>query len=139
MRLAVTSATQPFANRMRALAMSISSVNTGAPIASIEAIGERTMCSIRSMSWIMRSSTTETSVPRGLNGASRFDSMKRGLDNSLATARITGLKRSRWPTCSTQRRSAAIAMSSRASSAVAVIGFSTRTWTPACRKSHATG
>ena len=78
MRLAVTSATQPFAKRMRAFAMSISSVNTGAPIASIDAIGERTMCSIRSMSWIMRSSTTLTSVPRGLNGASRFDSMKRG-------------------------------------------------------------
>ena len=60
-------------------------VNTGAPIASIDSIGECTMCSMRSMSWIMRSRTTLTSVPRGLNGARRFDSMNRGATSSPAT------------------------------------------------------
>ncbi len=63
-REAVALATQPLAKRMRALAMSISAENTGVPTASMLTIGAPTMVCTMSMSWIMRSSTTFTSVPR---------------------------------------------------------------------------
>jgi hypothetical protein len=50
-----------------------------------------------SRSWIIRSRTTSTSVPRSTNGARRWHSMKRGRVITPASARIAGLKRSRWP------------------------------------------
>ena len=86
--------------------MSISLEKTLVPIASTDTTGERTMLKIRSMSWIIRSSTTSTSVPRCLNGASRADSMKRGTVRVGCTARTAALKRSRWPTCKTRLRAA---------------------------------
>src|SRR5262249_21932776 len=66
-RLAVTLAMQPLAKRSRALAMSTDGVSTGTPTASIARTGDGTMLRIRSRSWIMRSSTTSTSVPRSPN------------------------------------------------------------------------
>ena len=102
-REAVALATQPFAKRMRALAMSISSENTGVPTASMAAIGAPTMVCTMSMSWIMRSSTTFTSVPRSRYGASRWHSMKRGDFRYGSAARIAALKRSRCPTCRMRR------------------------------------
>src|ERR1017187_4000793 len=50
--------------RSRALAISISEENTGVPTASSEATGLPTIICTRSISWIIRSSTTLTSVPR---------------------------------------------------------------------------
>ena len=93
--------------------MSISLENTLVPMASIAVTGERTMLKIKSMSWIMRSSTTFTSVPRCLNGASRADSRKRGTVRMGCSACTAALKRSRWPTCSTRsaRRAASIRLS----------------------------
>ena len=56
------------------------------------------VCTI-SMSWIIRSSTTFTSVPRSRYGARRWHSMKRGDCRYGSAARIAALKRSRCPTC----------------------------------------
>ena len=70
-RLDVTFAIQPLAKLIRALAMSGLSVRTGTPTASTRCTGERTKLAIMSMSWIMRSNTTSTSVPRSTNGAKR--------------------------------------------------------------------
>ncbi len=50
------------------------------------------------MSWIIRSRITSTSVPRGVNGASRCDSMNRGSPSTSSSAISAALKRSRWPT-----------------------------------------
>ena len=57
------------------------------------------MLRITSRSWIMRSSTTSTSVPRSTKGARRWHSRNRGRVSRLDSSRIAGLKRSRWPTC----------------------------------------
>ena len=70
MRLAVRFATQPFANSIRALAMSGVSLITETPLAWIFFTSDFTTLRMISISWIMRSSTTGTSVPRGLNSAS---------------------------------------------------------------------
>ncbi len=75
MRLAVIVATAPLTKRMRALAMSSCAEATAAPTASTLSIGLSTSASTRSRSWIIRSRITETSVPRGLNGAMRVASM----------------------------------------------------------------
>ena len=50
MRLAVTLAMQPDANRSRALAMSYFGVSTGTPTASIEATSDRTSARMMSRS-----------------------------------------------------------------------------------------
>ena len=68
---------------------------TGVPTASMLDSGARTMLCTMSMSWIIRSSTTFTSVPRSRNGASRWHSMKRGARSTGSAAITTGLKRSR--------------------------------------------
>jgi hypothetical protein len=68
MRLALRLATQPFSNSMRALAMSSVFESTLTPTLSILRIGDFTSASTMPMSWIIRSSTTPTSVPRGLVG-----------------------------------------------------------------------
>ena len=126
MRLAVTLATQPPTKPMRALAMSMVSDSTEMPLAEIDSISRSTRCRIRSISWIIRSSTTLTSVARAVNGASRVDSMKRGPSSRSETPSSTLLKRSMWPTCSTSPPARASAISSAASSTVVVTGFSIR-------------
>ena len=85
------------------------------------------------MSWIMRSSTTATSAPRGVNGASRSLSMNRGRSTNGSAARIARLNRSTWPVCNTTPCACAAATSSSASSTVAAIGFSISTWRPRAR------
>ena len=75
MRLAVMLAMQPLANLIRALAMSSDGEITGAPAASRPIGGASTSDRIRSRSWTMRSRITFTSVPRGLYGAMRTESM----------------------------------------------------------------
>ena len=70
-RLAVTLAMHPLAKRSRAFAMSTEGVSTGTPTASTERSAEGTMVRMTSKSWIMRSETTSTSVPRSVKGASR--------------------------------------------------------------------
>ncbi len=137
-RLAETSATQPSANSMRALAMSTAGVSTGKPLARTAVISLRAKLRIRSMSWIMRSSTTFTSMPRGLKIASRSDSMNSGRVIWSRTARIAGLNRSRCPTWNIKPWRAASSTSSAASSTVRVTGFSTRMCTPASRHAFAT-
>jgi hypothetical protein len=56
---------------MRALAISSLFESTVTPTLSIFAIGDFTSASTIPMSWIIRSSTTPTSVPRGWYGARR--------------------------------------------------------------------
>lgn len=65
MRLALRLATQPFSNWIRALAMSSLFESTVTPTLSIFAIGDFTSSITMPMSWIIRSRTTPTSVPRG--------------------------------------------------------------------------
>ena len=97
-RLAVTLATQPPSKCSLALAMSSRPESTGTPTASTAASGAPTSSWIRSMSWIIRSSTTSTSVPRGWNGAMRCDSTNSGRSITSPSASTAALKRSRWPT-----------------------------------------
>ena len=88
MRLAVIVATQPFSNRTRALAISSNWLETAAPSASTLAIGLLTRLSTRSRSWIIRSRITETSVPRGLNGAMRVASIYSGRADAGGNGRV---------------------------------------------------
>ena len=81
-RLAVMLATAPLANFNRAFAMSTDDVNNGTPTAATSTTRSGMSVRIKSMSWIMRSSTTATSAPRGVNGASRSLSMNRGRSTS---------------------------------------------------------
>ena len=71
MRLALRFATQPFWNWIRALAISSLFDRTVTPTLSIFAMGDFTSSRTMPMSWIIRSSTTPTSVPRGWYGARR--------------------------------------------------------------------
>ena len=64
-RLALRFATHPFSNSMRAFAMSSVLERMLIPALSILAIGDLTSARMIPMSWIIRSSTTPTSVPRG--------------------------------------------------------------------------
>ena len=137
-RLAVTLAMQPFAKRSRAWAMSTDGVRTGTPTASMERTDEVVMLRIRSRSWIIRSSTTSTSVPRSVKGARRWHSMKRGRATMPSRTRMAGLKRSRCPTCSTRPRRAASSTSAFPSASVVVSGFSTSTSIPASSRSRDT-
>ena len=91
-RLAVTLATAPFSNLMRALAISSSSDTTATPEASMDFTGDLTSERMTSISWIMRSSTTATSLPRGWNCAMRCDSKKRGSSRYGSAAKQRGIK-----------------------------------------------
>jgi len=91
-----------------------------------------------SMSWIMRSITTVSFCTRGMNGPSRRDSMRIGAVTSCLSSSTAPLKRSTCPTCRMAPVRLAIANSSRASSSVGVIGFSTSTPMPASSRSRAT-
>ena len=83
------------------------------------------------MSWIMRSSTTATSEPLGLNGANRSLSMNRGLFTYGSAARTAWLKRSMCPIWTiTPFSLRASSSSASASSSVVVIGFSMKTCLP---------
>ena len=100
-RLADRLATQPLANSMYAVAMSMSRVSTRKPLALTRFTSERASATTRSRSWIIRSSTTSTSTPRALNGARRSVSMYIGRSRRAVIAAKPRLKRSTWPTCST--------------------------------------
>ncbi len=94
--------------------------------------------STMSMSWIMRSMTTESFATRGAYGPSRRDSTRMGRSTIFRSSWTAPLKRSTWPTWSTRLRARASRKSSFASSRVGVIGFSTRTCTPASSRSRVT-
>ena len=113
-RLAVIVATAPLTKRMRALAMSSCWLATAAPTASTLSIWLATSDRIRSRSWIIRSRITDTSVPRGLNGAMRVASIYSGAPSRPASAAKAAEKRSRWPTCSTRPASRRVAARSSA-------------------------
>src|SRR5437762_970461 len=130
MRLEVMFATAPEVNVTRALAMSSVGVSTGTPTAEMSRAPAPTSVSSRSMSWIMRSSTTATSDPRGLNGASLSLSMNRGCLTCGSAARTARLKRSMWPICTITPFFPASARRASASSRVAVMGFSMNTCLP---------
>ena len=117
-RLAVMFATAPASNVIRAFAMSTNGVSTGTPTADTCDTPPPTNVRTRSMSWIIRSSTTATSDPRGLNGASRSLSMNRGSSTYGSAARTARLNRSTWPVCTTAPVRFAIASSASASSSV---------------------
>ena len=100
--------------------------------------GHRRCVCTMSMSWIMRSSTTFTSVPRSRYGASRWHSMKRGVLRYGSAARIAAIEALQVPDLQDQPVARArVSMSSRACAGVSVIGFSTSTCAPASRKSRA--
>ncbi len=124
-------ATAPPSKVTRALAMSVLPVSTGTPTASTVSTGRPASPRTRSMSWIIRSSTTATSVPRGLKGARRCDSMKRGSSRYGSQARSAPLKRSTCPVATLTPRDAAASTIRFASSSVEAIGFSISRWTPA--------
>ncbi len=130
-RLAVMFATAPLSKVRRAFAMSTSVVITGIPAAERSVTLDPTTVCTRSMSWIMRSSTTGTSAPRGLNGASRLISTKPGWSTYGSAARTARLNRSTWPICTITPAFFAAASISSASSIVAAIGFSMSTCLPA--------
>ena len=100
-RLAVMFATAPASNERRAFAMSTNGVSTGTPTADTDRTAPPTNVRTRSMSWIIRSSTTATSEPRGLNGARRLLSMNRGDSTNGNAARTARLNRSTCPVCTT--------------------------------------
>ena len=60
--------------------------------------GLRTSDSTRSMSWIIKSSTTPTSIERKVNPLARTASIYLGWRSSAAAAWKAGLNRSTWPT-----------------------------------------
>ena len=136
-RLAVRLATQPFSNVIRALAMSGLSLTTATPLACTFFTGDPTTVSTMSMSWIIRSSTTLTSVPRGLNCARRCVSMNMGRSKWGSAARKAGLKRSTWPICTFTPLLRASSTRSSASSIVLASGFSMNTCLPAFIASEA--
>ena len=78
--------------------MSTWPVTTGMPEALMRTTGDFTKLRMMSMSWIMRSSTTLTSVPRFLKMPSRWDSMNMGRFTRPFKATTAGLNRSRCPT-----------------------------------------
>ena len=90
------------------------------------------------MSWIMRSITTVSFCTRGTNGPRRRDSIRMGDDTICLSSSTAPLKRSTWPTCRMAPARWATANSSRASSSVGVMGFSTSTLMPASSRSRAT-
>ena len=131
-------ATQPLAKRTRALAMSSCALATGAPTASTLSIGLSTSDSTRSRSWIIRSRITDTSVPRGLNGAMRTQSIYSGRlhagADGLVLGRVAQQMADLQHPAACRRPGAA---SASASASVAAIGFSTSTCSPACNASAA--
>ena len=128
--LAVRLATQPFSNAILALAISGVSLMMATPLAEIAATFESTRLKTVSISCIMRSNTTGTSVPLGLNSANRWVSINMLLLMSSFTAKKAGLNRSTCPTWPRTWCFFASAMSSFASSTVCVMGFSRKTCFP---------
>src|SRR3989449_6535313 len=123
-RLAVTLAMAPFANSMRAFAMSTWGVRIGMPVARTSLTSAPTSSSTRARPWIMRARMTATAVPRGWNGARRSISRDGGSSRYGAAARTAPLNRSTCPTCSTIPRSAARRTSCSAAATESASGFS---------------
>ena len=145
MRLDVMFATHPLSNSSRTFAMSADLLSTGTPTACTSFTALPTRWRMISRSWIIRSSTTLTSVPRGCRpsrgggyGASRCASMNRGAAACCSRNPSTGLKRSTWPTCRIALCCRAAATRSCASSVVAAIGFSTSRCSPRASNPPAT-
>ena len=126
-RLDVRFATQPLLNSIRTFAISGVSVITPTPLAEMDFTSLFTMLKIISMSWIIRSSITLTSVPRGLNCANLCTSMNMGLSCMSCTARNAGLNLSTCPTWNFIPDSSASFTNCLASSIVLANGFSTKT------------
>ena len=82
------------------------------------------------MSCIIKSKTTGTSVPLGLNSANLCVSINIGLTICSFAALNAGLKRSTCPTCPFTPCFSAKAINALASSMVVVIGFSINTCFP---------
>src|SRR5216683_6828570 len=137
-RLAVMVAIAPESNTICTLATSVARECTDEPTAVILRGSPSTSPSTMSMSWIMRSITTESSCTRGTKGPSRRDSIRMGRSTILRSSWTAPFNRSTWPTWSTRRCWRAKRNSSLASSRVEVIGFSTSTWAPASSRSRAT-
>ena len=78
--LEVRLATHPLLNSIRTFAISGVSVITATPLDEIFLTSLFTMLRMISISWIMRSRITLTSVPRGLNWASRCTSINMGFN-----------------------------------------------------------
>ena len=130
-RLAVRLATQPFSNSIRALVISGEWLITIALLADMCFTFDFTTLSMTSISCIIRSSTTGTSVPRGLNSAKRCASINIGSCIWWRTAVKAGLKRSTCPTCPFTWWASAKAIICSASSTVVAIGFSIKRCLPA--------
>ena len=126
-REAVRLATAPFSNSMRTLVISGVGLTMLTPLALIWLTGDFTMVSRMSKSCTIRSRTTGTSVPRGLNKAKRCASMKSGSPMNGSAATKAGLNRSTWPTCTFTPASSASFFKALASSGVATMGFSMKT------------
>ena len=92
--LAVKFATQPFSNSILAFAISGVSEITEIPLACTFFTLEFTTDKIISISCIIKSKTTGTSVPLGLNSANLCVSINIGVSILSLTAVNAGLKRS---------------------------------------------
>ena len=117
-RLAVMVAIAPESKTICTVATSVTCDCTEEPTAVILRGSPSTRPSTMSMSWIIRSITTESFCTRGTKGPSRRDSMRMGRSTILRSSCTAPLKRSTWPTWSTRRCSRAIRKSSLASSSV---------------------
>ena len=81
--------------------------------------------SARSRSWIIRSSTTETSAPRPVWVLRRTASIRVGRSGAESRPMAANTARSWWPQASTRPRSAALPTRARAPASVEASGFST--------------
>src|SRR5580700_1363599 len=133
-RLAVTLATVPVENSMRACAISTLSVITGMPTAFRSTTGAPTSARRMSRSWIITSYTTSISRLRGVKTPRRCTSKNIGLETIFRAAVTAGLKRSRWPTWRMRLLRWAEAISPSASSSEEAMGFSTNTSMPQSRR-----
>ena len=101
-RLAVIVAMVPLSKTICTLATSVTRECTEAPTAVIFLGSLSTRPSAMSMSWIMRSMTTESCWTRGMKGPRRRDSMRMGRSTIFLSSWTAPLKRSTCPTWSTR-------------------------------------
>ena len=125
--LAVKLATQPFLNSTLALVMSGVLLIAQTPFAFTSLTSESTSLSTISMSWIIKSNTTETSFPLGLNSANLWHSINLGSFMVLMTELIAGLNLSTWPTWPINFFFLLSFTNNSASSTLVVMGFSIKT------------
>src|SRR6266851_3042529 len=101
-RLAVMVAIAPESKTICTVATSVTCDCTEEPTAVILRGSPSTRPRTMSMSWIIRSITTESFCTRGTKGPSRRDSMRMGRSTILRSSCTAPLKRSTWPTWSTR-------------------------------------